>query len=114
MLFSVVTAHSGVFLVKSSVASGVSGVPPPPGMTQSNGETRLQRSRVQQLRDGITERSLRARTSMQNITTNDVKGFFIRNAFVILTVVAVIIGEMMFDLICASYPESDLKIQYYN
>lgn len=84
-----------MFLVKRSAVSGVSGVAPPPGMTQSNGETRLQRSRVQQLRDGINERSLRARNTVQNITTNDVKGFFMRNAFVILTVVAVIVGTIL-------------------
>ncbi|KAG1944004.1 solute carrier family 1 member 3a [Pimephales promelas] len=64
-------------------------------MTQSNGETPLQRSRVQQFRDGINERSLRARNTVQNITTNDVKGFFMRNAFVILTVVAVIVGTIL-------------------
>lgn len=102
MLFSAVITRSGVFPVNRPAVSGVSSVAPPPGMTQSNGETRLQRSRVQQLRDGFTERSQRARNTVQNITTDDVKGCFRRNAFVILTVLAVIVGEM---IVCAYYSE---------
>ncbi len=114
MLFSAVIGRSGVFAVNRSVESGVSGVAPPSGMTQSNGETRLQRSRVQQLRDGFTERSQRARNTVQNITTDDVRGFFRRNAFVIFTVAAVIIGEMMFDVettVCAYYSEREKHTQ---
>ncbi|XP_067295696.1 solute carrier family 1 member 3a [Pseudorasbora parva] len=82
-------------------------------MTQSNGETRLQRSRAQQLRDGITARSRRARTTVQNITANDVKGCFMRNAFVILTVVAVIVGVILgFGL--RPYKMSYREVKYFS
>lgn len=64
-------------------------------MTQSNGETRVQRGRAQQLRDGLTARSQQARAAVRNVKADDVKGFFQRNAFVVFTVAAVIIGEMM-------------------
>ncbi|XP_073805925.1 solute carrier family 1 member 3a isoform X2 [Danio rerio] len=82
-------------------------------MTQSNGETRLQRSRVQQLRDGLTERSLRAKNTVQNISSNDVKGFFMRNAFVILTVAAVIVGIILgFGL--RPYKMSYREVKYFS
>lgn len=63
-------------------------------MTQSNGENpRRSRSGLHQIRAGIQSRSLLARKRVENITKDDVKGFFIRNSFVILTIIAVIIGE---------------------
>lgn len=66
-------------------------------MTQSNGEN-PQRSRggLQLIRDGIQSRSLLAKKRVESITKDDVKGFFIRNAFVIFTVAAVIIGKDQF------------------
>lgn len=63
-------------------------------MTQSNGEN-PQRSGLHQIRAGIQSRSLLAKRRVENITKDDVKGFFIRNAFVILTVIAVIIGVIL-------------------
>ncbi|TRY88748.1 hypothetical protein DNTS_029677 [Danionella cerebrum] len=82
-------------------------------MTQSNGETRVQRNRVQQLRDGISERSQRARTNLQNISSQDVQGFFRRNAFVILTVAAVIIGIILgFGL--RPYKMSYREVKYFS
>lgn len=63
-------------------------------MTQSNGENPQQaRSRVQQIRDGIQFRSMKAKKRVENISKDDVKGCFKRNAFVIFTVAAVIVGE---------------------
>lgn len=63
-------------------------------MTQSNGE-HPQRGRVglQQVRARIQARSQKARTRVQSITKEDVKGCFMKNAFVIFTVAAVIIGK---------------------
>lgn len=63
-------------------------------MTQSNGENpQRTRSGLHQIRAGIQSRSLMAKKRVENISKNDVKGFFMRNAFVIFTIAAVIIGE---------------------
>ncbi|KAK2837186.1 hypothetical protein Q5P01_014398 [Channa striata] len=65
-------------------------------MTQSNGEnSQRTRSGLHQIRAGIQSRSLRAKKRVENITKNDVKGFFIRNAFVIFTIAAVIVGIIL-------------------
>lgn len=63
-------------------------------MTQSNGENQ-QRSRngLHQIRDRIQSRSQLAMRRVENITKDDIKGFFIRNAFVLLTISAVVIGK---------------------
>ncbi|XP_077571522.1 excitatory amino acid transporter 1-like [Stigmatopora nigra] len=65
-------------------------------MTQINGED-PQRARrgLRQIQAGIQSRSLVARKRFSNISKNDVKGFFVRNAFVIFTVAAVIIGIIL-------------------
>uniref|UniRef100_A0A8C9ZCG9 Amino acid transporter n=1 Tax=Sander lucioperca TaxID=283035 RepID=A0A8C9ZCG9_SANLU len=53
------------------------------------------RSGLHQIRSGIQSRSLLAKKRVQNITKGDVKGCFIKNAFVIFTVAAVIIGIIL-------------------
>lgn len=65
-------------------------------MTQSNGEN-PQRGRpgLQQVRARIQARSEMARKRVQSITKEDVKGCFMKNAFVIFTVAAVIIGIIL-------------------
>lgn len=65
-------------------------------MTQNNGEDPLRSQRdLHQIRDRIRARSLEAKQRVQSITKDDVKRFFIRNAFVILTIIAVIIGIVL-------------------
>uniref|UniRef100_A0A8C6WL22 Amino acid transporter n=1 Tax=Neogobius melanostomus TaxID=47308 RepID=A0A8C6WL22_9GOBI len=62
-------------------------------MTQSNGEHPQQgRAGLQQVRARIRARSGMVRKSVQSITKEDVRACFMRNAFVIFTVAAVIIG----------------------
>lgn len=63
-------------------------------MTQSNGENpQRSRSGLHQIRDRIQSRSLLAKKRVQSITKDDVKGCFMKNAFVIFTIAAVIIGK---------------------
>ncbi|KAF1389225.1 hypothetical protein PFLUV_G00071230 [Perca fluviatilis] len=65
-------------------------------MTHSNGENpQRTRSGLHQIRSGIQSRSMLAKKRVQNITKGDVKGCFIKNAFVIFTVAAVIIGIIL-------------------
>jgi len=64
-------------------------------MTQSNGENTVPRDRFQQLRQGIQNRSNRAKKRVQSITKEDVKGFLTRNAFVLLTILAVTVGIIL-------------------
>nr|XP_043882521.1 excitatory amino acid transporter 1-like isoform X1 [Solea senegalensis]XP_043882523.1 excitatory amino acid transporter 1-like isoform X1 [Solea senegalensis]XP_043882524.1 excitatory amino acid transporter 1-like isoform X1 [Solea senegalensis]XP_043882525.1 excitatory amino acid transporter 1-like isoform X1 [Solea senegalensis]XP_043882526.1 excitatory amino acid transporter 1-like isoform X1 [Solea senegalensis]XP_043882527.1 excitatory amino acid transporter 1-like isoform X1 [Solea s len=65
-------------------------------MTQRNGEN-PQRTRrgLGRIQDGIRSQCLLARKRVQSITKDDVKRFFMKNAFVILTVAAVIFGIIL-------------------
>uniref|UniRef100_A0A3B3VT64 Amino acid transporter n=1 Tax=Poecilia latipinna TaxID=48699 RepID=A0A3B3VT64_9TELE len=67
-------------------------------MTQSNGENpQRSRSGLHQIRAGIQSRSLLAKKRVENIKKDEVKGFFMKNAFVILTIIAVITGIASLD-----------------
>ncbi|KAK6494365.1 excitatory amino acid transporter 1-like [Huso huso] len=82
-------------------------------MTQSNGDNPRSRSRMEQLQERIRKRSLRAKKKVENITKDDVKGFLRRNAFVLFTITAVIIGILLgFSL--RSYKMSYREVKYFS
>lgn len=49
--------------------------------------------RMERFQQGVRKRTLLAKKKVQNITKEDVKSYLFRNAFVLLTVTAVIVGE---------------------
>lgn len=62
-------------------------------MTKSNGEEPKMGGRMERFQQGVRKRTLLAKKKVQNITKEDVKSYLFRNAFVLLTVTAVIVGE---------------------
>ncbi|KAJ8401575.1 hypothetical protein AAFF_G00378920, partial [Aldrovandia affinis] len=90
---------NSLYSIKETLSSeapvGDSASKQPAAMTHSNGENPRSRSRVQQIREGIQLRSMRARKKVESISKDDVKGFLRKNGFVIFTVAAVIIGIML-------------------
>ncbi|XP_032433537.1 solute carrier family 1 member 3a [Xiphophorus hellerii] len=83
-------------------------------MTQSNGENpQRSRSGLHQIRAGIQSRSLLAKKRVENIKKDEVKGFFMKNAFVILTITAVITGIILgFSL--RPYKLSYREVKYFS
>ncbi|KAM4745702.1 solute carrier family 1 member 3a isoform 1-T2 [Anableps anableps] len=83
-------------------------------MTQRNGENpQRSRSGLHQIRAGIQSRSLLAKKRVENIKKDDVKGFFMKNAFVILTITAVITGIILgFSL--RPYKLSYREVKYFS
>lgn len=62
-------------------------------MTKSNGEEARLGGRMERFQQGVRKRTLLAKKKVQNITKEDVKSYLFRNAFVLLTVTAVIVGK---------------------
>ena len=62
-------------------------------MTKSNGEEARMGGRMERFQQGVRKRTLLAKKKVQNITKEDVKSYLFRNAFVLLTVTAVIVGK---------------------
>uniref|UniRef100_A0A7P0T8T4 Solute carrier family 1 member 3 n=1 Tax=Homo sapiens TaxID=9606 RepID=A0A7P0T8T4_HUMAN len=60
-------------------------------MTKSNGEEPKMGGRMERFQQGVRKRTLLAKKKVQNITKEDVKSYLFRNAFVLLTVTAVIV-----------------------
>ena len=48
---------------------------------------------MERLQQGVRKRTLLAKKKVQNTTKEDVKSYLFRNAFVLLTVTAVIVGK---------------------
>ncbi|XP_044513708.1 excitatory amino acid transporter 1 isoform X2 [Gracilinanus agilis] len=66
-------------------------------MTKSNGEEPQLRGRMERFQQGVRKRTLLAKKKVQSITKEDVKSYLFRNAFVLLTVTAVIVGMAALD-----------------
>uniref|UniRef100_A0A7N5KMU8 Amino acid transporter n=1 Tax=Ailuropoda melanoleuca TaxID=9646 RepID=A0A7N5KMU8_AILME len=66
-------------------------------MTKSNGEEPRMGGRMERFQRGVRKRTLLAKRKVQNITKEDVKSYLFRNAFVLLTVTAVIVGMAALD-----------------
>ncbi|XP_038599781.1 excitatory amino acid transporter 1 [Tachyglossus aculeatus] len=64
-------------------------------MTKSNGEEPRLQGRMERFQQGVRKRTLLAKKKVQNITKEDVKNYLFRNAFVLLTVTAVIVGTIL-------------------
>ncbi|KAK2117746.1 hypothetical protein P7K49_004633 [Saguinus oedipus] len=61
-------------------------------MTKTNGEEPKMGGRMERFQQGVRKRTLLAKKKVQNITKEDVKSYLFRNAFVLLTVTAVIVA----------------------
>uniref|UniRef100_A0A8C9S3I8 Amino acid transporter n=1 Tax=Scleropages formosus TaxID=113540 RepID=A0A8C9S3I8_SCLFO len=68
---------------------------------------------VQQIREGIHLRSMKAKKKVEDITKDDVKSFMRRNAFVIFTVAAVIIGIIL-GFALRPYKMSYREVKYFS
>ncbi|KAL7846526.1 hypothetical protein SRHO_G00215060 [Serrasalmus rhombeus] len=82
-------------------------------MTKSNGENPRSRSRVQRFREGIHLRSLKAKKKVEDITKDDVKTFLKKNAFVLFTIGAVVIGIML-GFALRPYKMSYREVKYFS
>ncbi|KPP61136.1 excitatory amino acid transporter 1-like [Scleropages formosus] len=105
--------ESGGWKQGGTAGSSVERAAPAADMTQSNGENPRSRSRVQQIREGIHLRSMKAKKKVEDITKDDVKSFMRRNAFVIFTVAAVIIGIIL-GFALRPYKMSYREVKYFS
>uniref|UniRef100_U3F6A8 Amino acid transporter n=1 Tax=Micrurus fulvius TaxID=8637 RepID=U3F6A8_MICFL len=70
-------------------------------------------SRVHRFRHALEKRAAHARKQMYNITRESVKGFFQRNAFVLLTILAVLLGITL-ALALRPYRMTYRQIKYFS
>ncbi|XP_054254199.1 excitatory amino acid transporter 1 isoform X4 [Indicator indicator] len=82
-------------------------------MTKGNGEDPKPGSRMERIQQGVRKRTLLAKKKVQSITKDDVKSYLLRNAFVLFTIVAVILGVILgFSL--RSYKMSYREVKYFS
>ncbi|XP_004385308.1 excitatory amino acid transporter 1 isoform X1 [Trichechus manatus latirostris] len=82
-------------------------------MTKSNGEEPRIGGRMERLQRGVRKRTLLAKKKVQNITKEDVKNYLFRNAFVLLTVTAVIVGTIL-GFTLRPYKMSYREVKYFS
>ncbi|XP_062942654.1 excitatory amino acid transporter 1 isoform X1 [Cynocephalus volans] len=82
-------------------------------MTKSNGEEPKIGGRMERFQQGVRKRTLLAKKKVQNITKEDVKSYLFRNAFVLLTVTAVIVGTIL-GFTLRPYKMSYREIKYFS
>ncbi|KAM6156726.1 excitatory amino acid transporter 1 isoform 4-T4 [Erethizon dorsatum] len=82
-------------------------------MTKSNGEEPGMGGRMERFQQGVRKRTLLAKKKVQNITKEDVKNYLFRNAFVLLTVTAVIVGTIL-GFALRPYRMSYREVKYFS
>ncbi|TRZ00243.1 hypothetical protein DNTS_012414 [Danionella cerebrum] len=82
-------------------------------MSKSSGEKPRTRNRVQQIREGIQQRSLKARKKVQDISKDDLKSFLRKNAFVLFTIGAVVFGITL-GFTLRTYKMSYREVKYFS
>ncbi|NP_001276875.1 excitatory amino acid transporter 1 isoform 4 [Sus scrofa] len=82
-------------------------------MTKSNGEEARMGGRMERFQQGVRKRTLLAKKKVQNITKEDVKSYLFRNAFVLLTVTAVIVGTIL-GFALRPYKMSYREVKYFS
>lgn len=82
-------------------------------MTKSNGEEPRMGGRMERFQQGVRKRTLLAKKKVQNITKEDVKSYLLRNAFVLLTVTAVIVGTIL-GFALRPYKMSYREVKYFS
>ncbi|XP_054439920.1 excitatory amino acid transporter 1 [Pteronotus mesoamericanus] len=82
-------------------------------MTKSDGEEPRRGGRVERFQQGVRKRTLLAKKKVQNITKEDVKNYLFRNAFVLLTVTAVIVGTIL-GFALRPYKMSYREVKYFS
>ncbi|KAM5331539.1 excitatory amino acid transporter 1 [Glossophaga mutica] len=82
-------------------------------MTKSNGEEPRIGGRMERFQQGVRKRTLLAKKKVQNITKEDVKSYLFRNAFVLLTVTAVVVGTIL-GFALRPYKMSYREVKYFS
>ncbi|XP_074138742.1 excitatory amino acid transporter 1 isoform X1 [Sminthopsis crassicaudata] len=82
-------------------------------MTKSNGEEPRSGGRMERFQQGVRKRTLLAKKKVQSITKEDVKSYLFRNAFVLLTVTAVIVGTIL-GFALRPYKMSYREVKYFS